>query len=176
MKKTHLKFPSRPISYLPKMETRRFPGLARHGNAAYKSDGDGDDERTKLLNDIQKKVGDEIEKRGFVPKSEVESLIAEQFKGMDLEALRKYKKDSEENAETIRAMAEKMEKMEKRAQGVTEKSPSIAQQIRAQLEKRKQEWEDFRNRKITSFPLELRAPATMLISTHTGSSAYIPEP
>lgn len=177
MKVTHLKFPSRPISYLPKMETRRFPGLARHGNAAYKSDGEeGSDERSQLLKDIQKKVGDEIEKRGFVPKSEVETLISKQFEGMDLEALRKYKKDSEENAETIRSMAEKLEKMEKRAQGVTEKAPSIAQQIRSQLEKRKQEWEDFRTRKITSFPLELRAPATMLISTHTGSSAYIPEP
>lgn len=180
MKRTHLKFPSRHISYLPKMTTRRFPGLARHGNAAYKSDGgdddDGDDERGKLLKEIKKKVGDEIEKRGFVPKSEVEALIAEQFKGMDLEALRKYKKDSEENAETIRNFAEKLEKMEKRAKGGGEKVPSIASQIRSQLESRKQEWEDFRTRKVTSFPLELRAPTTMTIATHTGSSAYIPEP
>jgi HK97 family phage major capsid protein len=177
MKRTQLKFPSRPISYLPKMATRRFPGLARHGNAAYKSDGeDGNDERTQLLKDIQKKVGDEIEKRGFVPKSEVESLISKQFEGMDLEALRKYKKDSEENAETIRNMAEKLEKMEKRAQGTTDRTPSLAQQIRSQIESRKQEWDDFRARKVTSFPLELRAAGTMLISTNTGSSAYLPEP
>lgn len=180
MKRTNLKFPSRPISYLPKMATRRFPGLARHGNAAYKSDGDddddGDDERAKLLKDIQKKVGNEIEKRGFVPKSEVEALIAEQFKGMDLEALRKYKKDSEENAETIRNLAEKLEKMEKRARGEVEKVPTIAQQIRSQIESKKEEWEKFRSGKSQMFPLELRAPTTMTIATHTGSSAYVPEP
>lgn len=179
MKRTNLKFPSRHISYLPKMVTRRFPGLARHGNAAYKSDGDddgdGDDERSKLLKEIKKKVGDEIEKRGFVPKSEVEALIAEQFKGMDLEALRKYKKDSEDNAETIRNLAEKLEKMEKRAKGGGERTPSIALQIRSQIEGRKQEWEDFRSRKVTSFPLELRAPTTMTVATNTGGSAYIPE-
>lgn len=182
MKKEYLKFSRRPISYLPQIVSRRTPGSYR--GASYKSGGgdpdDDEEEKKKLLSEIQKKVGDEIEKRGFVPKSEVEALIAEQFKGMDLEALRKYKKDSEDNSETIRNLAEKLEKLEKRAkvpEGVRQSlRQEIRTQLRAQYDKNKEGFEKFKKGEIKNLQLELRVPATMLESTNLGGSPYLPMP
>lgn len=78
MKKKFLKFPARPVSYLPKIQSRRMQlGLSRH-NVAYKSDGGTaetkDEEMTeeKAIEEIGKQVagfktilGDKADKTQF---------------------------------------------------------------------------------------------------------------
>lgn len=63
MKKTFLKFPARPVSYLPKIKSRRMQlGLSRH-NRAYKSEGGTGAEteepltEEKAIEEITKQVG-----------------------------------------------------------------------------------------------------------------------
>lgn len=185
MKREFITFSRRPVSYLPKMQSRRFPGLHRSGAASYKSDGgdndDEGDEKKKLLSDIQKKVKSELESRGYQKAEDVQKIIDEHFKGIELDALRKYKSEKDELNTTIQAMAEKLDKLEKRAGKAGEDRPltlrqHIANELRAAYEKNKEKLEQFKRGEIKNLQLELRAPATMLEGTHLGGSDYVPQP
>jgi len=175
MKQKFLTFPAKHTRYAPKMVTRRMPGAFR--GAAYKSDGgEGEDEKTKLLSEIQNKVRTELETRGYQSKEDVQTIIDEHFKGVELDALRKYKAEKEQLQTTIQTMAEKLDKLEKRAVPGKENRQSIADQFRAAIAKNKEKWEQFKRRDVLNFEFEVRAPATMTIATNTGGSTYIPVP
>lgn len=175
MKQKFLTFPAQRVSYAPKIASRRMPGAIR--GAAYKSDGgDGGDEKAQLLTEIQNKVRTELESRGYQSKEDVQTILNETFSGIELEALRKYKTDNQELKTTVQTMAEKLDKLEKRAGGGKENRQSIADQIRTQIAKNKEKWEQFKRREVLNFEFEVRAPVTMTIAASTGGSAYIPVP
>lgn len=90
MKRTFLKFPSRPVSYAPKMQSRRMRiGLLNH-NISYLSDGDtdpGDSDEIKAIKTIGKQVekfnevlGDKADKTVI---EELTKQVAELQKGIE---------------------------------------------------------------------------------------------
>lgn len=190
MKHAYLKFGNKPKSYAPRMVTRRFPGLSRHGSSAYKSDGDDPDdekdpEKKKLLDSVRGAVKKELETRGAVNKEDVDKIIKAVFEGVNIEALRSYKKSFDELPETVRTMAEKLEALSKRAtDAAPERRKSIAAQLREHFSREKpgeaegekttrSKWEAFKKREITNLSLELRVPAPITISANQPNT-YVP--
>jgi hypothetical protein len=189
MKHSFLKFPHKSVSYLPKMQTRRFPGLARSGSSSYKSDGGKDDddaseEQKQLLTKIRGLLKTEFETRGMQDGKKVEDLITAYFKDLPLETIRGYKAAIEESQENVRTMAERLEKLEKRGGSpdyATRKN--VREQLKDYLEKNKDAWDRFRNGESKAFgqregnadiTLQVRAAATMTIATGSNSSAFVP--
>lgn len=156
--------------YLPKMQTRRFPGLARHGHVAYKTDGgdpeadEKDPEKKALLTAVRTKVAGELEKRGFTGENNLDSLIKIYLKNEGVDNLRNLA----ENAGKVVDLAAKLEAIEKRTQiGRPERQKTIAQQMRAAITKddaAKADWDNFVKRKSNNFRFELRAPAPITIA------------
>jgi hypothetical protein len=118
MKQTLLKFGT-----LPKMQSRRFPGSARHGFAAYKSDGGGPDDddddddedastvkEEKLLRLIEKRVRTSAKKSGYQNADQISGLITKAMEGLNVEALRKYADDKNALETSIRNLSAEVKK------------------------------------------------------------------
>jgi len=175
MKHSFLRLPAQPRSYAPKIVSRRSMGR-NFDSVAYKSDAEV--EKEKLLTDIGNSVKTELEKRGYQSKDDVQTFINDHFKGVDLDAIRKYKTDKDESDSTVRTLAEKIEKLEKRAGGRGEKPQTIAEQIRTQINKdqaSKDKFAAFKRGEIRQFELQLRAPAAMTIAASGSSGIPVPE-
>ncbi len=98
MKKQYLKFPSRPVSYLPKIRSRRMQlGLSRH-NVAYKTDG-GTGETKEEDQLTEEKAIEEIGKQvaGF------KTILGDKADKAQFEALEKQLKDLQEGIKKMEA-------------------------------------------------------------------------
>lgn len=165
--------------------------------SAYKSDGDDALQvREKLMEDIRKQLAEELQKRGFASKTEIDAAVTERmktFEGIDLEALRTHKTDKEATTKELGELRQAMEAqgLELRAFKEAAKSnlpdrKTIASQIRAALEKddaTKKAFQDFRERRSMSFGtkdgmadirIERRAAGTMTVGNSTGGSSFVP--
>lgn len=191
MKRNFIKFPARPTSFLPKIESRRFGA-----QAAYRSEGEDAAAKEALLTEIKSKVGEELNTRGYQNKEAVDAALNErmkQFEGMELDALRAYKTDKEAIEKKIADQQSALEAqgLELRAlkDAQTKALPdrkTIASQIRSFMDKNKDKWAQFKSGEIRSFgtdkegnsaiELNERAAITMTIGASTGGSVFVPTP
>lgn len=129
-----------------------------------------EEQKQQLLNTIETKVKDTLQSRGMLDTEGVRGVINETLNGLDLDALRKYG----ETADSVRQLAEKIQKMESTAP-TGEKPQSIREQIAKWTEDNKDAINEIkRGGKRDLPPMQLRAPATMMVSTSLGGSAYLP--
>lgn len=125
MKKTFLKFPARPVSYLPKIRSRRMQiGLARH-NIAYKSEG-GTGETTEEPPLTEEKAIEEIGKQvaGF------KTVLGEKADKAQFDALELQLKTLQEGIKKMEA-----DKILESITAINKANESIHQQIAEMQEK-----------------------------------------
>jgi hypothetical protein len=115
MKKTFIQFAAQSkVGKLPKMQSRRFPGHARHGYAAYETDAPpADSPEAKILEKIKGRVAEEVRSQGLTNGAAVEKAITETLKGLNLEALRAYGTDKEGFELQVRNLAAEFAKIPK---------------------------------------------------------------
>lgn len=188
MKQEFLKFPHKHISYAPRMQSRRMGFVFRHGGAAFKSDGDDDPNATpeqKLMKNISKQLTQELNTRGYLDRTAVDTAVADYLKGVDIEALRSLKVTTDEGKEALRLMAEKLDGLETRNHGRNGDKPlSIREQLKKYFTENKTAFEAFRSGQAKLFgtdkdgnpaiTLQTRAAITMTVAASTGSSAFVP--
>lgn len=194
MKRSFIPFSGQPRNAL-KIQSRRM-AIRDFVTAAYKSDGDSALEvREALLKDIRAQLGDELQKRGFASKEEIDKAIVERmktFEGIDLEGLRTHKADKEaavkEISELRAAMitqGDELKALKEAQKAALPDRKTIATQIRAAIEKDKEAFERFRKGESKSFGTDAkgnsnislegtRAAITMSVGSSTGSSAFVP--
>jgi len=199
MKRTFIPFSGQPRNAL-KIQSRRM-AIRDFVTAAYKSDGeDAMQVREKLLTDIRAQLAEELQKRGFASKEEIDRAIVERMKpleGVDLEGLRTHKADKEATAKEVgelrQAMitqGEELKALKEAQKAALPDRKTIAAQIRVALEKddaTKQAWARFKAHESNSFGTDgkgnanialegTRAAITMTVGGSTGSSAFVPTP
>jgi hypothetical protein len=197
MKRNFIPFSGQPRNAL-KIQSRRM-AIRDFVCAAYKSDGDPALEvRERLLQDIRSQLADELQKRGFASKAEIDAAIVERMKtfdGIDVEGLRTHKADKEASVKEIGELRQALEAQGLELRAIKEAQlkalpdrKTIAAQIRAALEKddkTKAAWEAFKSHQSNSFGTDnkgnativiegTRAAGTMTVGSSTGSSAFVP--
>lgn len=123
MKRKFIKF-----QHAPKIISRRLHLDGTTATAAYKSDGgeggEGDDdddvitddpekEKKALFKEIEKRVGKEIEKRGYLNREAITGIITSTLKDVNIENLRNF--DGKKVSDSVKNIAAQLEKLEKRA-------------------------------------------------------------
>ena len=190
MKKDYLKFSNKPMSFLPKVNSRRFRTEAGFATRAYKTDGGGEGsdspEAKALIQKIKDQVAEQLGTRAS--KEELTTLNNEiaKFKDLNIEALREMTKEGEGNIMNILA-AQGAEIVKLKTQGVSnETRMSTRERIQKYLTENKEKLEAFRRGDSKVFGvdkngeadivLETRAAATMGVSTSSNGSAFAPMP
>lgn len=135
MKKDFLKFPQKRISFLPKVESRRFPHLVYHGATSYKSDGDDPDAKTKEA-EFLKKIDDKIQAAlaTRATKDEIKAIQAtmpEAFKDFPVEALRKIADEKEGVMKIVTDQGLELQRLKNRKDEEKPKDLSLRGQIKA---------------------------------------------
>ncbi len=139
-------------------------------------------ERADLIAEIKKVTDASMAQRGFATKADAEEAAKKQFeeafKDIPVEELRGMMENKKVMKASLRHMAEQIQALQDQGVHRRQVARTIAEQIRAQYETRKAEFETFRTEKKGLFEMEiqLRDAATMLVSTNTGGSAYLPVP
>ncbi len=101
------------VGKLPKMQSRRFPGHARQGYAAYETDAPPtDDVEAKILAKIGAKVAEEVRSQGLQNGEAIQTAITATLKGLDLEVLRNYGANKTEFETQVRNLASSFAKLE----------------------------------------------------------------
>jgi hypothetical protein len=197
MKRTFIPFSGQPRNAM-KFHSRRM-AIRDFVSAAYKSDGDDAVKaREELITELKKQWGEDLQKRGFASKEDIDKAVAEKlknFEGLELDGLRAYKADKENTTKEIGELRTAMETqgLELKALKEAHKAAlpdrkTIAAQIRAALEKddkAKAAWEAFKSHQSNSFGTDSkgnativlegsRAAGTMTIGGSTGGSAFVP--
>lgn len=133
MKRKFLKFPSHPVSYLPKMQNRRMRLGITNCNVAYKSEGgdpdkdvpkefidaEGDSDETKAIkmmgrqvHAFKKALGDKADATQFAELSTKIDNLAKGLKTMETDAISQSIKDiNEANAKIWKQLAEVQEQL-----------------------------------------------------------------
>lgn len=196
MKHTFIPFSGQPRSAM-KIHSRRM-AIRDFVCAAYKSDGDDAKEaREALIKELQKQWGEDLQKRGFVTKEEIDGAVAvklKQFEGLELDALRAYNADkaaaTKELGElrvALEAQGLEMKKIKDAQKAELPDRKTIAGQIRAAIEANKEGFEKFRKGEIRSFGTDakgnsniqlegVRASITMGVAASTNGSMFVPMP
>ena len=181
MTKAFLKFGNAPKTY-----SRRFPANQRNASAAFKTDAELTQERTDLIADLQNKFKEELNTRGFMPKTEAETLITgkitDQFKDIPLEGLRalaKLDKDgSPEIMQTLAVQGAKILELENRG-NKNEQPLSIRAQVKEWAERNKEaigKLTAATPERATLTPLEIRVNSPMTPANSYSSGTYLPFP
>lgn len=174
--------------------------------AAYKSDGDKDIDDDKSLTDEQKaqkkklrleirSLAEEMIKTGgYLKKEEIEAELVTRmkpFEGVTPDAIRAWNEIKTATEKTIGELREALTAQGLALTALKEKAlaelpdrKTIASAIRAAIEKDKDAWEAFKNRKSNSFGTakgdaaieigNVRAAITMTVGSSTGTSAFVP--
>lgn len=188
MKKQNLKFGN-----LSKISTRRFPN-PNFASAAYKSDGkdpgdeDEDDEedededeeteddkdeeevgkeKRQFLKKIKGTIAKEIEKRGYKNADDLNKLVDDKLKNLNLEALRKF--DAEKVNKTLKNLAAEQEKMKQEGKDENKKT-----NLRSILNEKMKDIELIFRNKIEGkeVKLNIRAAAVMTTLNTIDENAY----
>lgn len=169
---------------LPKNYSRRFPGNARFGSAAYKTDGELAAEKKAFIDEMLGKVNEELKTRKFVSSDDIkaafETRMNETFKDVPLDAIRELAKVGEDGKPAVMAILSKqgadLLELQNRGLGYKDKLS-----IRTQLT----EWRNANKAALESIAsgnkadltaLELRVASPMTPANTYNSSAYLPVP
>lgn len=177
MKKEFINFaPQSRLGKLPKMQSRRFPGHARQGYAAYETDAPpADSPEAKILEKIKGKVAEEVRAQGLQNGAAVQAAIAETLKGLDLEVLRTYGTDKTAFETQVRNLAAEFAKIPK--EGATPGKVIRAAAIRSLLDNSWKEIETLMRNKGTkgSVVLNTRAAAIMTMPNAITEPVNMPD-
>jgi hypothetical protein len=129
MTKAFIKFPTKPVNYAPKIQSRRL-GHRAFQNIAYKSDGDGETEEEKAAKAaFLQKVKDEtsafLQERGIKGGDELQNFIKDQFQNLSTEQRNAYNDDMVRLNGTIRAIAGEVEKINQRANVIADQKTNL---------------------------------------------------
>lgn len=179
MKKQNLVFPQR--GTLPKMNSRNFPHTRIHGIAAYKSDGGEDDdedkeERKKLLKVIGEQMDVRLETRA--DKKEFKSFT-DQFKNVDIEALRSIADPEKGAMAVIKNMGEEINRLTDELKKQPENGMSLRSQIANWQKANKDAIERIKGgtpSELKPLDIDMRAAGNMLVSTNMSGSSFLPQP
>lgn len=145
-----------------------------------------EEQKQAIIDGLKAQVNDELSKRGFQNKQDLDAAIAAQmkpFEGLDLDALRSIAETDKANggiSKILREQGEKISALEARsAKGEPEDLP-IRAQIAKWQEENKAAIEGLRSNSLGTAPqltpLNLRAAGNMTIAGSLNSSAYLPDP
>lgn len=98
-------------------------------DAALNATGGGTAEKEQLLSDIKSKVGEELNKRGYTSKTDVETMINEKLKDVEIEALRAYNTNKTALETQIRGMATDLQKLKDNGIGGEQREKKSLQSI-----------------------------------------------
>lgn len=134
-----------------------------------------EEQKEQLLTDIKTKVGEELNKRGYTSKTEVDGVINKALEGLDLEGLRAYKTDKDAIELQVRNVATELQKLKDNGIGEEKKDMSIRGQVRAWQEANKEAIAKIKEGQKADLPvMALRVPITMTIGASLGASAFLP--
>jgi hypothetical protein len=137
-------------------------------------------EVTALMGKINASVEELLQKRNYATTDTMKEALKEALKDIDITELRSIAESNTAQMNlTIRTMAAEIQKLKELGTGTpAKKDMTIAGQIRSHIAANAEAWAKFKLSGAGNFeiPIDTRAAATMMISTNTGASAYIPQP
>lgn len=129
-----------------------------------------EEQKAQLLKDIEDKVKGELEKRAGTDLEATRAAVNKALEGLDIEELKKFS----ETRASILTMAAKIDQLES-GRANPAKELSIRSQIEKYVTDNKEALEAIKKGERRDLPqMQLRAPATMMVSTSLGGSAYLP--
>lgn len=140
-----------------------------------------EEQKSALLADIKKSVGEEIATRGYAAKVDIDAEIAKQmkpFEGMDLDGIRAIAEANKDGklVDAIRSIGEKITALEAKSNG-NGQPLTVRSQIAEWQERNKAALESIkRGESATLTTLEIRAAENMTIANSLNGSAYLPNP